>query len=92
MSSRVTICAAHALFRIVPSLARIDHKMLLDRYISTHLEGTTDPRRYGRPLAGGLHGLWRYRIGDWRLVVKIIDDRVLILALEFERRDAVYKQ
>ena len=63
----------------------------LDRYIATHLEGTTEPRRFGRPLAGGVHGLWRYRIGDWRLIVRIIDDRVLILALEFDRRDAVYK-
>jgi mRNA interferase RelE/StbE len=65
---------------------------LLDRYISTHLEGTTEPRRFGRPPAGNVHGLWRYRIGDWRLIVQIIDDRVLILALEFDRRDAVYKQ
>jgi len=65
---------------------------LLDRYIATHLEGTTEPRRFGRPLAGELHGLWRYRIGDWRLIVRIIDDRVLILALEFDRSDAVYKQ
>jgi mRNA interferase RelE/StbE len=65
---------------------------LLDRYIGTHLEGTTEPRRFGRPLAGELHRLWRYRIGDWRLIVRIIDDRVLILALEFDRRDAVYKQ
>ena len=65
---------------------------LLDRYIATHLEGTTEPRRFGRSLAGDLHGLWRYRIGDWRLIVRIIDDRVLILALEFDRRDTVYKQ
>ena len=64
---------------------------LLDRYICTHLEGTMEPRRFGRPLAGNLHGLWRYRIGDWRLIVQIIDDRVLILALEFDRRDTVYK-
>ena len=65
---------------------------LLDRYIATHLEGTTEPRRFGRPLAGDLHGLWRYRIGDWRLIVRIFDDGVLILALEFDRRDTVYKQ
>ena len=64
---------------------------LLGRYICTHLEGTMEPRRFGRPLAGNLHGLWRYRIGDWRLIVQIIDDRVLILALEFDRRDTVYK-
>ena len=62
---------------------------LLDSYITTHLEGMTEPRRFGRPLAGNVHGLWRYRIGYWKLIVQIIDDRVLILALEFDRRDGV---
>ncbi|MDI9369953.1 MAG: type II toxin-antitoxin system RelE/ParE family toxin [Synergistaceae bacterium] len=80
-----------ALARRIKKLDR-QVRELLDRYISTHLEGTTEPRRYGRPLAGGLDGLWRYRIGDWRLIVKIIDDKLLILALEFDRRDVVYKQ
>ena len=66
-------------------------RLLLDSYIKTHLAGTTDPRKYGRPLAGGLKGLWRYRIGDWRLIVQIIDERLLILALEFAGRGEVYR-
>lgn len=65
---------------------------LLDGYIRTHLEGTTEPRRFGRPLAGNLRGLWRYRIGDWRLIVRIVDAEVMILALEFDRRDSVYSE
>ncbi|GAB1428224.1 hypothetical protein MASR2M17_16520 [Aminivibrio sp.] len=59
----------------------------MDRYICTHLEGTMELLKVRRLFAGNLHGLWRYRIGDWRLIVQIIDDRVLILALEFDRRD-----
>jgi mRNA interferase RelE/StbE len=32
---------------------------------------TDDPRRFGRPLRGTMHGLWRYRIGSYRLICQI---------------------
>jgi mRNA interferase RelE/StbE len=35
--------------------------------------------------------LWRYRIGDWRVVVDIYDDRLVILALDIEHRSRVYR-
>ncbi|MBK6886567.1 MAG: hypothetical protein IPH03_09045 [Tetrasphaera sp.] len=37
-------------------------------------------------MTGPLTGLWRYRIGDWRVVVDICDDRLVILALDIEHR------
>ena len=45
-----------------------------------------DPRSRGKALTGPLTGLWRYRIGDWRVVVDIYDDRLVILALDIEHR------
>ena len=42
-------------------------------------------------LTGPLTGLWRYRIGDWRVVVDIYDDRLVILALDIEHRSRVYR-
>ena len=66
-------------------------RLLLDSYIKTHLAGATDPGKYGRPLAGGLKGLWRYGIGDWRLIVQIVVEKLLILALEFAGRGSVYR-
>lgn len=50
-----------------------------------------DPRSQGRGLTGPLAGLWRYRVGDWRIVVDIYDDRLVILALDIAHRSKAYR-
>jgi len=55
------------------------------------VERADDPRSRGKALTGPLTGLWRYRIGDWRVVVDIYDDRLVILALDIEHRSRVYR-
>ncbi len=42
---------------------------------------TTAPERYGVLLAGSLHGYWKLRVGDYRVVFKIGAGEVLILAI-----------
>ncbi|WP_423783264.1 type II toxin-antitoxin system RelE family toxin [Fusobacterium varium] len=66
-------------------------KLLLDSYIRKNLLDTEDPRKHGKALTGNLKGLWRYRIIDYRLLVKIEDDKLIIIALDFEHRSKVYK-
>lgn len=39
-----------------------------------------DPRVLGKPLKGNLGELWRYRIGDYRVLCDIQDDQLIILA------------
>ena len=34
---------------------------------------------------------WRYRIGDYRLITKIDDGKLLIIALELKHRKKVYE-
>jgi mRNA interferase RelE/StbE len=53
--------------------------------------GSDDPRRYGRALGGAAHGLWRYRIGAYRLICKIEDDRLIVLILAAGHRRDVYR-
>ncbi len=55
------------------------------------VEQAEDPRSRGKGLTGPLTGLWRYRIGDWRVIVDIHDDRMVILALDIEHRSRVYR-
>ena len=50
-----------------------------------------DPRRYGKPLKGNLSGLWRYRIMDYRLIVDIQDDKLVIVAIDIAHRKEIYK-
>ena len=71
----------------------------LDRYtqriikgwITKNISGTENPRALGKTLTGNLAGLWRYRIGDYRLIVEIQDDRFVILALSVRHRREVYR-
>ena len=70
----------------------------LDRYtqrmiaswIDKNLEGCADPRVHGKGLTANRSGQWRYRIGDYRLICMIEDDRLVILALTVGHRSEVY--
>mgnify|MGYP001790223778 FL=1 len=39
----------------------------------------TDPKQRGKALTGNLKGLWRYRVGSYRIVAEIKNDILLIL-------------
>ena len=45
----------------------------------------------GHALEGDLRTFWRYRVGDYRLVAEIFDDKILILIVNVDKRDSVYK-
>lgn len=49
-----------------------------------------DPRSRGRALTGNLAGLWRYRVGDYRMICDIEDGVMLILVVDLEHRSKVY--
>ena len=51
------------------------------------LQGMTDPRTKGKALAGR----WRYRVGDYRLVCEIEDNKILVTVLHIAHRKEVYK-
>ncbi len=55
------------------------------------LEKLENPRIKGRALKGELSEYWRYRVGDYRLVCEIFDDKMLIVCLKVDKRDKVYK-
>ena len=64
-------------------------KLLYD-YISKNLKDTDNPRLNGKALTGNLKGLWRYRIMDYRLIVDIQDEQLIIVAVDFEHRSKIY--
>lgn len=64
---------------------------LIKSWIIKHLVGCEDPRAFGKALSADKHGLWRYRIGDYRLLSAIQDDRLVILMLTVGHRSEVYK-
>jgi mRNA interferase RelE/StbE len=48
------------------------------------------PNESGKTLRHSLVGLWRYRIGDYRAIVKIKNDTLVILVIEVGKRDKIY--
>jgi mRNA interferase RelE/StbE len=51
---------------------------------------TGDPRRFGKPLLRELKGLWRWRVGDYRILGKIVDERLIVLVVDVGHRSNVY--
>ena len=50
-----------------------------------------DPRSMGKGLTGNLAGLWRYRVGDYRIICDIEDGVLVILVVDVAHRSKVYK-
>ena len=51
-----------------------------------------DPRSRGKVLTGNLAGVWRYRIGDYRILCDIENGRLVILVIDVAHRREVYKR
>ena len=61
------------------------------RYFRERIMVDDDPRRFGKALKHELQGLWRYRIGDYRVVCQIQDEQLIVLALSVGHRRNIYR-
>ena len=66
-------------------------QLIMKAWIVKNLEGCEDPRQHGKGLTANRSGQWRYRIGDYRLICEIHDDKLVILALTIGHRREVYE-
>jgi len=73
----------------------------LDRPVAKRIQGflrdrlalLDDQRSIGQALKGArLGGLWKYRVGDWRIIASIEDERVSILVVRIGNRREVYRR
>lgn len=80
----------HRFDREFKKLDRYTQRML-KAWIEKHLIDCTDPRQTGKGLVANRSGQWRYRIGDYRMICLIEDDRLVILALSIGHRRDIYK-
>jgi len=61
-------------------------------FVKTRIAGTEDPRRLGAALAGSRLGeFWKYRVGDYRIICRIMDKEVEIYVVDVDHRSKVYK-
>jgi mRNA interferase RelE/StbE len=61
------------------------------RYLRERIVCSEDPRRFGHALTSDRKGLWRYRVGDYRIVAAIEEDRFVVLVVTVGHRREVYR-
>ncbi len=68
----------------------IDTQKRIVGFMRERAANRDDPRRFGKGLSSSLAGLWHYRIGDYRVIVDIQDDKIVVLVLSVGHRSNVY--
>ncbi|MBQ3408199.1 MAG: type II toxin-antitoxin system RelE/ParE family toxin [Clostridia bacterium] len=78
--------------RAVKDLRKLDKytRNLIVAWIEKNLVNCNNPRIHGKVLIKNKSGKWRYRIGNYRLICEIQDDRIVILILEIGHRREIY--
>jgi len=79
--------------KAVKQLIKLDKytRNLIYAWIDKNLQDCENPRIHGKALTANRSGQWRYRIGDYRLICKIQDERITILVLEVGHRKSIYE-
>jgi len=61
------------------------------KWLRQNLATEQDPRRIGTSLKGRMKGLWRYRVGNYRIISQIQDENILILVIRIGHRRDIYE-
>ena len=64
-------------------------KRILD-WLQDRIEGCKNPRHFGQPLKWDHAGFWRYRIGAYRVICEIEDEKVAVLVIAIGHRREIY--
>ncbi len=59
-------------------------------FLDNRIQGTDNPRQFGKALKGELGEFWRYRIGDYRILCKIEDNVLIVLVVIIGHRRDIY--
>ena len=75
-------------------LSKLDaqHAKRILKFLRERVAKLDDPRSVGKALQGPRLGeFWKYRVGDYRLICKIEDDRLIVLVLRVRHGREVYR-
>ena len=62
------------------------------KFLRERVAKLDDPRQVGARLQGAMSGLWKYRVGDYRLICSIKDDRLVVIVVRVGHRREIYKR
>jgi mRNA interferase RelE/StbE len=68
------------------------HRRRILQVLHERIAMLDDPRSLGEALHGSRLGeFWKYRVGPYRLICRIEDDRLLVLVLRIGHRKEIYR-
>lgn len=73
-------------------LSKLDHQLqskILNFLNKEDLKNS--PKLFGKALTSDLKGLWRYRVGDYRIICDLQEKELLVLVIEINHRSKIYK-
>lgn len=73
-------------------LRKLDKKRQQEilNYMGDRIANAASPQNFGKPLRHDKFGLWRYRVGDTRIVCQIKNEELVILVLNVGHRKNIY--
>lgn len=80
--------------RFIREFRKLDKytQKIIRAWIDKNLVACENPRAHGKGLTANRSGQWRYRIGDYRIICLIEDERLVILALSVGHKSEIYRQ
>ncbi|MEG1753003.1 MAG: type II toxin-antitoxin system RelE/ParE family toxin [Christensenella sp.] len=63
---------------------------LITGWLRKNIEGCSNPRQHGKGLTANRSGQWRYRIGDYRIIAEIQDEKITVLVVGIGHRKEIY--
>ncbi len=62
----------------------------IKQFLEKRVKGAADPAVFGKALSGELHGFWRYRVRDYRLLCRLENGRLVVVVVTVGHRKDVY--
>jgi mRNA interferase RelE/StbE len=62
------------------------------KFLRERVAEPENPRHIGKALKGDKRDLWRYRVGDYRIICDIQDIVVIVLVLRVRHRKEAYRR
>lgn len=75
------------------NLKKLDKQIaqMILSWIKKNLENCENPRVFGKGLVADKKSIWRYRIGEYRILTHIFEDRLVVLIVTIGHRKDIYK-
>lgn len=76
----------------VKTLQSLDKKIAqsIIKYLEERIATDENPRRFGEGLKGNLTEYWKYRIGNYRVIAEIKDEKFIVIVIKLGHRRMVY--